>query len=75
MNDRLTKLRELKDGWDGYRGIPITDRALRTADSLQYTPMSNGGLQIELHGKGPLVEIEIDPDGTVANVSITPTGR
>ncbi len=75
MADKLDRLRELKTGWDGYAGPPISEKALRTAASIQYTPMSSGGLMIELHGFGPMVEIEVEPDGAIGNVSVTPTGR
>lgn len=72
MADTPRKLADLKHGWDGYDGIPTTERAIRTAEGLQYTPMSDGGMQIELHTLGVSVEIEIDPSGRVANVSALP---
>ena len=68
----LERLLDLRPGWDGYDGVPTKLAAMATARSLQYVPMSSGGLQIELHTQTLSVEIEIDPDGSVANVSVLP---
>jgi hypothetical protein len=65
-------LARLKDGWDGYDGIPTTEQAIRTAEGLQYVPMSDGGMQIELHTLQLSVEIEIGPDGRIENVCALP---
>ena len=68
-------LADLKPGWDGYDGQPTTEQAIRTAEGLQYIPMSNGGMQMELHTLDLSVEIEIEPSGRVANVSAMPAER
>lgn len=75
MADTPRKLAELKRGWDGYDGIPTTEQAIRTAEGLQYVPMSNGGMQIELHTLGLTVEIEIGPSGRIEYVSTGPQGE
>ena len=69
------ELARLQPGWDGYDGQPTAEMAIRTAEGMQYVPMSNGGMQIELHTLDLLIEIEIEPSGRVANVSATPTER
>lgn len=73
MADTPRALADLKPGWDGYNGVPTTEQAIRTAEGIQYVPMSNGGMQIELHALGCSVEIEIGPDGRVEYVSTAPT--
>jgi hypothetical protein len=70
--DTPRALSDLKDGWDGYDGIPTTEQAIRTAEGICYIPMSNGGMQIELHTLAISVEIEVGPDGRIENVSALP---
>lgn len=68
----LAELRSLSEGWDGYNGAPISDKALRTAEFTKVTPMSNGGVLVELHTASHSVEIDIDTDGEVALVTVSP---
>jgi hypothetical protein len=58
----------LKPGWDSYEAEPITEAAARTADAVAFVPRSDGGIQIELHGGGVDLEIEIAPDGSVRDL-------
>lgn len=71
----LEELRNLRPGWDGYDGVPPTDAAMATARLLHYTPMSSGGIMIELHANGATVEIDIGADGRVVGVEVTPGDR
>lgn len=68
----VSKLVDLKDGWDGYRGAPPTAAALDAARHTHATPMSSGGIMVELHADGASVEITISPDGRIDDVSVTP---
>ena len=72
MAHNLDELLHLKDGWDGYDGVPPSQAALITARYLNYTPMSNGGIMIELHAGGMDIEIEVNPDGRVDDVNVSP---
>jgi hypothetical protein len=67
--DALDKLAELKDGWDGYRAPPPSQAAIATCRYLHFTPMSSGGIMIELHTAQGSVEIEIDEYGRLSQVS------
>ena len=71
MAHNLNDLRMLRDQWDGYDGVPPSEAALRTAQFLNYTPMSGGGIMIELHAGGMNIEIEINADGRVCDVAVT----
>ncbi len=74
MAHDLDELQQLKDGWDGYDGVPPSEAALMTARYLNYTPMSNGGITIELHAGGISIEIEVGPHGRVDDISISRNG-
>lgn len=74
MNAQLEALTKLKDGWDGYDGVPPTKAAIDTCRLLHFTPMSGGAILIELHGRGRSgeaisVDIEIDDAGRIAQVT------
>lgn len=67
-------LRSLQPDWNSYGGKPITEEAIAGMKKLLkllstpgwVVPLSDGGLQIEWHGKDDFdVEIEIGPDGKV----------
>lgn len=68
QNPDLSEFRSLVKGWDSYDGSPITDKAIRTAELTFFVPTSDGGVQIELHADGWEIEIEIGPDGKIAEV-------
>lgn len=68
----LSSLRDLRKGWDSYDGEPITDAAIRTAEHVYFVPLSDGGIQIELHASGRDIEVEIAPDGSVGEICDTP---
>lgn len=70
MRAELEKLADLTEGWDGHGGVGIKQTALVTADCIHFTPMSNGGILIEIHGGGKDIEIEIEPSGKITSVSI-----
>lgn len=69
----LTRMRELRPGWDGHRAMPITEEAVNgmvrfLADVLdeeseppQFFPLPDGGIQIEWYADD---DIEIEIDGT-----------
>ncbi len=58
-----------EDGWDGHLGKPPTEQALDTVKALHLTPLSDGGLLLEMHSGGVDFEVEIDSDGKVGSVS------
>lgn len=64
----LSALRALEANWDSYGAVPITEAALRVAEAVAFVPCCDGGIQVELHGGGAEIEIEIGPDGTVTSV-------
>ncbi len=63
----LRKMADLEPNWDSYGAVPINPNAIARAilmlDSLQGdwtpVPMSDGGVQLELHSDGFDVEIQI----------------
>jgi hypothetical protein len=65
LDGRLDSLRSLEANWNGYGEEPITEAALHAAGSLHFSPLSHGGIQVELHVGGRSVEIEIDPKGQI----------
>jgi len=65
LDKRLAELAELPEDWNGYGAKRITPEAIDTAERLIFTPMSQGGLQIELHVKGASVEVEVGADGRI----------
>lgn len=74
MEQQLNGLLRLGAGWDGHRGLPLTDEAVGSAIGLlfavasdlslppQVFPLPDGGLQMEWHA-GQSVEIEVDAVG------------
>ena len=69
----IAELTALKQGWDGYDGVPVRFCAARTALKFlgaieahtqimpDIVPLSNGGLQLEWFVGTCEVEVEIDP--------------
>lgn len=74
MTSPLEVLANLKQGWDGYDGRPITEQAMNAARHLAFVPMNNGGVQIEFHAGGIDFEIEIQPDGKVGGMFYDSSG-
>lgn len=75
LDKQLSDLREMPENWNGYGEKRITERALAAADSLHFSPTSDGGLQIELNTRHARVEVCIDPDGEVYDCSWGPQHR
>ena len=71
---QLSELAVLEADWDGYGAPPLGRKAIETAGAIQFVPMSNGGVQVELHAGGAEIEIEIEPDGTVCLVTTCKAG-
>ncbi len=67
--DALDKLAELQDGWDGYNAPPISKLAIATCRLLHFTPLSSGGILIEMHTEEGSAEIEVDELGRLSQVS------
>lgn len=67
--DALDKLAELQEGWDGYRAPPISKLAIATCRFLHFTPLSSGGILIEMHTDQGSAEIEVDELGRLSQVS------
>lgn len=63
--DHLSHLSELKEDWDSYGAGPITEEAIRSARSVAFLPMADGGVQVEAILLGGEVEFEIAPDGSL----------
>lgn len=68
----LRQMRHMEPNWDSYRAAPIdpraVDRAILILDSLSGdwhpVPMSDGGVQLELHSGGFDIEITIRTNRT-----------
>lgn len=77
---RIAQLESLKPGWNGHRAGPPSPRALFNARrvtqflppasvaDMAVIPTNRGGVQLEWHGNGVDVEIEIARDGAVTCV-------
>lgn len=76
VEDQVNRFLDLRPGWDGYRGRPLSDDALNAAIPLlfqvtggsavppQLFPLADGGLQMEWHAAGEDIEIEVDGAGS-----------
>jgi hypothetical protein len=64
-DDWMAELLRLKPNWNSYQGIPITDAAIAALGSFYVTPISDGGLQLEVHRDGFDIEIVIDASGKI----------
>ena len=74
-NERLRSLTDLGQNWDGYNSRPITQRAIRMADSIlqqsshyaigtpRIAPVTGGGIELEWTTGRRDLEMEILPDG------------
>lgn len=74
---RLTELFNLPMGWDGHWGKPLTRPALRSVVQVLATvmgskdrfvdprliPLVDGGVQVEWHAGGDVIDLEIDATG------------
>ena len=68
--EALDKLADLKDGWDGYKGVAPTKLAIATCRLLNFTPLSSGGILIEMYTDQGNAEIEVDEYGRLSQVSV-----
>jgi len=68
--DAIRELDALEEGWNGGGEKPPTLEALRVLHSVAVVPVSDGGLQIEIHAGGFDVEIGIEPDGRIGDFYI-----
>jgi len=71
MNNYQEKIKELTSleiGWDGYNGVPVSQKLADIASNLlkelpnenwQLVPGSDGSIQIEIHKKYYSIEIDI----------------
>ena len=66
----LAAIKVLKENWDSYGGLPATAEAIDTAEWFCAVPMSDGGIQVEVHAGGKDVEIEIAPSGKITSVFV-----
>jgi hypothetical protein len=64
-------LRSLEPGWDSYRGLPISEKAIDSLAGFSVVPCSAGGIQLEIHQDGYDIEICIDPKGEIESVLIS----
>lgn len=72
--ERISALEGLKPGWNGHRAPAVSARALFNAkriaqylpslDTIAVVPTNRGGVQLEWHGDGLDVEIEVHSDGS-----------
>jgi len=60
----------LVEGWDNDDGKPITSAAIHTIESFATVPVSDGGIQLEIHRDGFDIEICIGADGRIKSVSL-----
>lgn len=65
---RLNELAALQQGWDSYGAPPITEAALRAADTVTFVPTNDGGVQVEIHTNGQEVEVVFDKAGAIEDV-------
>jgi hypothetical protein len=87
MFDRLTKLAELPENWDGYGSPRLQPSAMETASDLlvmlshlrmpmpHFAPVSGGGLQLEWQRDKKELELEILPSGEVSFLIVDDTGQ
>jgi hypothetical protein len=73
----LAELLRLKDGWNGHGAGPPTRIAVRVAgqvlsvmppraiDAVTIVPTNRAGVQLEWHGRGIDVEVEVEQTGKV----------
>jgi hypothetical protein len=67
--ERLAALRALEENWNSYGAKPPDERAIKAIeDGLSIVPMSDGGIQVELHIRDRDVEIVITPHGWLDSV-------
>lgn len=68
MSKTARELLSLPQNWDSYHSDPITEEAVKVCESIEYIPLSGGGIEIELHTPKVDVEIEINHKGVVLSV-------
>lgn len=70
----LKPLTELENGWDGYYGVAVSEKAVNALasflSSLQFVPGSDGSVQVECHRYGFDLEIDFDSEGEMDEISM-----
>ena len=76
--DRAIELLRLPRGWNSHGAEPVSEAAFeRTVEFLTtylvegvagpvLVPTVRGGVQLEWHGRGVDIEVEVSPDGSVS---------
>jgi hypothetical protein len=80
LSERAKKIKQLKNGWDGPKSIPVDKSLIAEAETLvssvlmsvrrpsapYLAPGGNGTVQIEWHTKLGEIELELSPEGTAS---------
>lgn len=84
---QLDQILALPDGWDGRRGVAISETAVETAVRVvasildarsalpQFFPLPDGGVQVEWHLADNDIEIEVDGLGDAHVLAMDAEGR
>jgi hypothetical protein len=62
-DDWMAELRRLEPNWNSYQGRRITEEAITVLANFYVTPISDGGVQLEVHQDGFDIEIVIGASG------------
>jgi len=68
LDKNLASLAALADNWGDPGSKKPTAAALKTAEAIYFVPLSDGGVQIEIHAGGMDIEIIVSPEGTIQDV-------
>lgn len=63
--ERRRHMAELGKNWDGYKGNPPTEAALKVLDSVALVPTATGGWQIEVNANGQEATVEVSAEGEI----------
>ena len=72
-DDWQAEMRNLQPNWDSYGGRQISESAISAIESFCVVPLSNGGIQLEVHLDGFDVEISVNADGRIDETLIVRT--